>query len=248
MRNSSSLRNREGDSLIKPFHQSEQVVPIREWLTIDGSKPQTVNEYLSVVAVDCPRIEKHLGPAVSNIQTLSAEFEEIWHRDFPEGDTGLIADSAGHCSDLLDSLRLATGWPLQTPSLDKLILTKHRSAGYRGFHTDDFSMVPNRAPELGTAERIIFNLGPETRRVAFLIKSADQQSTAPAVKTSKLSPFAIENSRPPALISTVVLAGRSSLGVLGVRFDAQRTMHLGLASVGSIAAVLTSWVSYKDQP
>jgi len=196
-----------------------------QWVTIPGD----------------PELPTLITNALASPEFLNEDVEEVWHADCPVKDTGLVADSEGAVSRLIDSLRSGLTWPHQTPSLDKIIWSKRSANEVSGFHTDHFPFGSAIRRSRGSATRVIVNLGIQPRVVCFLLPKGEQElplgdDYCPA-QYRNLGGLLVD-----ARLTIATLPPYSGdADVAGVQFDAHNVLHSGLPYKGAVVAVITDW-------
>jgi len=112
--------------------------------------------------------EKCISNIKNNLIRIENDYEEIWHKDYGEIDSGNFIDKIGDTSTILDDLANCIGWSNIYPRFDKIHLRKKNNFHLNEFHTDHYNSDPERTRLLGTMERAIINLGKATRWFAIL--------------------------------------------------------------------------------
>jgi len=199
-----------------------------QWVTIPGD----------------PELPTLITNALASPEFLNEDVEEVWHADCPVKDTGLVADSEGAVSRLIDSLRSGLTWPHQTPSLDKIIWSKRSANEVSGFHTDHFPFGSATCRSRGSATRVIANLGAQPRVVCFLLPNGERRLPI----GDDYCPREYQSLEGLLGGATLLVASLPPLsheiGAAGVRFDAHNVLHSGLPSRGALVAVITEWRDY----
>ena len=188
-----------------------------------------------------PELPKLITNAIGSSEFLNKDVEEVWHADCPVKDTGLVADSEGAVSRLIDTLRAGLTWPHQNPSLDKVIWSKSSANEVSGFHTDHFPFGYATRRSRGSATRVIVNLGIQPRVVCFLLPKGEQELPLGDVycpaQYRNLGGLLVD-----ARLTIATLPPCSGgAGLAGVQFDAHNVLHSGLPYEGAMVAVITDW-------
>lgn len=230
---------------LSPFPDINLTVPVEVTLENHGVESDNTKaiQWISLSAdLQLPSL---ITDARCSFEFLNDDVDEIWHSDCPVADTGLLADEYGAVSRLIDFLRVGLGWRHQTPSLDKVILSKSTTTNASGFHTDHFPFGVTTHRSRGSAMRVIVNLGLEARVVCFLLP-ANEECLALGDEYCSDEYKRLGQSLEGAMLLIAVLPGYSyNAGIAGVRFDAHNVLHCGLPQAGSMAAVLTDWREHR---
>ena len=196
---------------------------------------------LQRIKINCQIDDSLLFNAINEIQNVPDEFEEIWHKDYGEIDSGNLIDLGGNVSRLLDQVRLSSGWDNDNVRFDKILLRKQDNFDLSQFHTDHFNSHPPRIREHGTLERIIFNIGKTPRFFAVL-------NLNPSVVMERIhDPFSFDEYNDflndQDVMDLIIYETPNFNGALlhGLKFNAYSTIHSGFGAKRDIAIVLSKW-------
>ena len=231
---------------IKPLHDDPD---FKILVRIQRITTQNEPERLKKLGISRFSINYHIDRTVlkeiiNQILQLPDEFEELWHRDYGEIDSGNIIDSSGEASGLLDNISKSMEWGNESPRFDKFILRKRDNYRLSEFHTDHYCSQPERTRSKGVMKRAILNLGDTSRWVAVL----DIPSSI--VKNSIKDPYFKNNYKNMLtsikkydifLIETAP-SGYKRKEINGLFFDSFTTVHCGFGKKGEIGAVLSHWI------
>lgn len=231
---------------LSPFSDFNLTVPVevivqRHGVAIDKTK--VIHWVWLAADLEQPSL---IADARLSFESLDDDIDEVWHSDCPVADTGLLADKQGAISRLIDFLRVGLGWTNQVPSLDKIILSRNASTEVSGFHTDHFPFGTKTYRSQGSANRVILNLGFETRVVCFLLPDREEELSLGdeyCLDDYRRLGDTLKGAR---LIITLLPGYSKSTGIAGVKFDAHNVLHSGLPHAGSMVAVLTDWTDNEN--
>lgn len=229
---------------VSPFIDIDLSVSVEVSCVIHGDETADNRSIQWVTIPVDPALPALITGALESPEFLNEDVEEVWHADCPVRDTGLVADSDGAVSRLIDSLRCGLTWQHQIPSLDKVIWSKRSANEVSGFHTDHFPFGAATRRSRGSATRVIVNLGSEPRVVCFLLPNGERRlpigdDYCPREYQS------LEGLLGGATLLVVSLPPLSQdIGAAGVRFDAHNVLHTGLPYRGALVAVITDWRDY----
>lgn len=193
------------------------------------------------IKINCQFDNSLLSNAINEIHNAPDEFEEIWHKDYGEIDSGNLIDVDGDVSRLLDQVRLSSDWDNDSVRFDKILLRKQDSFDLSQFHTDHFNSYPPRIRKHGALERIIFNIGKNPRFFAVLNLNPS------AVMERIHDPFSFEEYNDffndQGVMDLMIYETPSFNGALlhGLKFNAYSTIHSGFGAKSDIAIVLSKW-------
>jgi hypothetical protein len=193
------------------------------------------------IKINCQIDDSLLSNAINEIKNAHDEFEEIWHKDYGEIDSGNLIDLDGDVSRLLDQVRLSSDWDDDSVRFDKILLRKQDSFDLSQFHTDHFNSYPPKIRKHGALERIIFNIGKNPRFFAVL-------NLNPSVVMERIhDPFSFEeynnffNDQGTMDLIIYETPGFNGTVLHGLKFNAYSTIHSGLGAKDDIAIVLSKW-------
>lgn len=232
------------NGLVSPFIASDLSVPVEVSYVSHGDETTDHRSIQWVTIPVDPELPTLIRGALESPEFLNEDVEEVWHADCPVRDTGLVADSDGAVSRLIDSLRSGLTWPHQIPSLDKVIWSKRSANEVSGFHTDHFPFGSATRRSRGSATRVIVNLGSEPRVVCFLLPNGEGRLPI----GDDYCPQEYQSLEGLLDGATLLLASlpplSQEIGAAGVRFDAHNVLHSGLPYQGALVAVITDWRDY----
>ena len=181
---------------------------------------------------------------MEQILNLPDEYEELWHRDYGEIDSGNIIDKTGKASELLDKLAHSLEWVGENPRFDKFIYRKRDNFYLSEFHTDHFSSKPERTRKYGVIKRALLNLGDSPRSIAVLdIPSSIVRKYIkdPYSKKNYINLLTKEKTWNMFLIDTPPTAFDEK-EISGLLFDSFSVVHCGFGKKGQMGALITSWI------
>jgi len=231
---------------IKPLHDDPDFkILVKVQRITAQNEPETLKKLgISRFSINYHIDRTVLTEIINQILQLPNEFEELWHRDYGEIDSGNIIDSSGEASGLLDNISKSLEWENESPRFDKLIFKKRDNFRLSEFHTDHYCSQPERTRTKGTMKRAILNLGDTSRWIAVLdIPSSIVKNNIkdPYFKNNYKNMLTVVNKFDMFLIETVP-SGYKRKEMNGLFFDSFTTVHCGFGSKGEIGAVLSHWV------
>lgn len=231
---------------VSPFVDIDLNVPVEVSCVSHGDKTANNSAIQWVTIPVDPELPNLIASAIDSPEFLNEDVEEVWHADCPVKDTGLVADSEGAVSRLIDSLRSGLDWPHQIPSLDKVLWSKSSANEVSGFHTDHFPFGVATHRSRGSATRVIANLGTQPRVVCFLLPNGESRLPI----GDEYCPCEYQSLEGLLDGATLLLASLPPLsheiGAAGVGFDAHNVLHSGLPYRGALVAVITDWRDYGE--
>ena len=194
--------------------------------------------------INCPIDRESINEIMGQIINMPDEYEELWHRDYGEIDSGNIIDTSGEASKLLDKLAHSLEWGGDYPRFDKFIYRKRDNFYFSEFHTDHFSSKPERTRSYGIIKRALLNLGDSPRCTAVLdIPSSivKKYIKDPYSKKNYINLLTKEKLWSIFLIETPPPFFEEK-GINGLLFDPFSVVHCGFGKKGELGAVLTHWI------
>jgi hypothetical protein len=187
-----------------------------------------------------------LKSAIGEIERLPDEFEEIWHKDYGEIDSGNYVDTVGAISTLLDSLADGIGWSRELPRFDKVHVRKNDDFGLNKFHADHFYSEPARTRLLGRMDRAIINLGESSRWLAVLVLPEELIKKYIADPYCQASYALLMSEIEYGMLGLIETPKRTVDNRLhGVVFNAFDLIHCGYGGKYDVAAIVSHWSEYS---
>ncbi|MDA1342816.1 MAG: hypothetical protein O2966_02850 [Proteobacteria bacterium] len=196
--------------------------------------------------VQVPMLDNGLAriKAIDAVMATGDAFEEVWHADYEDADNGNCWDQQGTVTVVLNRFRLMLGWPVNWPSLDKLIVSKSNHIQLNEFHTDHFGGDGRYNRSKGHADRTIINIGDTPRWLAFIVANNMDvaQHIGDAYEAEAYATLALSLKHP-----TLLLVESEAYGVNGrahgLCFNSFLTLHSSHCIKNQAAIVLTHWRS-----
>ena len=229
---------------IYPLGDIDFKIPVR----IQRINAQKTNESLKSLGIsrfkiNCPIDRRILDEIMEQILNMPDEFEELWHRDYGEIDSGNIIDSTGKASQLLDKIAYNLEWAGEYPRFDKFIYRKRDNYNLSEFHADHYCSKPERTRKYGVMKRALINLGYFPRCIAVLdIPSliVKKNINDPYAKKDYKKLLTRKNKWDMFLIETAPPFFKER-GISGLLFDSFSTVHCGFGKKGDFCAVISKW-------
>jgi len=230
---------------ISPLGDRDFKIPVK----VKRLKAYKRNEILkslgiSIIQINCPIDRETLNEIMGQIRNKPDEYEELWHRDYGEIDSGNIFDTTGEASKLLDKLAQTLEWVGEYPRFDKFIYRKCDNFYFSEFHTDHFSSNPERTRSYGVIKRALLNLGDSPRGIAVLdIPSSivKKYIKDPYSKKNYINLLTKEKKWSMVLVYTPPPSFEEEK-INGLLFDSFSLVHCGFGKKGELGAVLSHWI------
>lgn len=244
-KNNGFLNVANGETItIFPLHGSKLKITVNvNIIYIDQLHENQIEDLTGIqrIKINCQIDNSLLSNATNEIQNAPDEFEEVWHKDYGEIDSGNLIDLDGDVSRLLDQVRLSSDWDNDSVRFDKILLRKQDSFDLSQFHTDHFNSCPPKVRKQGDLERIIFNVGKNSRFFAVLNLNPS------AVMERIHDPFSFDEYNDffndQGVVDLIIYETPSFNGTVlhGLKFNAYSTIHSGFGAKDDIAIVLSKW-------
>jgi hypothetical protein len=238
---------KHGDLLnIRPFYgvESELLTKIE---IVDAYQPIPIHLVNKIRRVSFKNTlsEIRISKIRNHLKQISHDYDEIWHKDYGEIDSGNLIDDIGDTSSMLNELAKCISWTNTYPRFDKIHLRKKNNFNLNEFHTDHYNSDPERTRLLGTMERAIINLGKATRWFAIL-DIPDR-----LVQTTIFDPYHHSNYEKLlsslSVINLILIETHKSTYdecLHGLVFNAFECIHSGYGTKGDFSAILSNWKSF----
>ena len=190
---------------------------------------------------------KRISKIKNHLKRISNDYDEIWHEDYGEIDSGNFIDDIGDTSSMLNDLSGCINWSNTYPRFDKIHLRKKDNHNLNEFHADHYNSDPERTRTLGTMERAIINLGKTTRWFAIL-DIPDR-----LVQTTIYDPYHHSNYEKLlsslSVVKLILIETHKSTYdecLHGLVFNAFECIHSSYGTKGDFSAILSNWKSFKS--
>ena len=181
---------------------------------------------------------------------IISDFQEIWHRNYTEIESGNLIDQGNYISESLDIFSKKLNYNNKNENFDKIMLRSTNDLSLNGFHTDHFNSFSNLNRKYGFIERTIINLREEKRVLAILDlepeilrKSINSKYNVKDYLNLYKSLDNKQNNILLVEIPKIKIVGNHYL-FFGIQFNSYPTLHATFGYKGDFSAVLSNWFKF----
>lgn len=174
---------------------------------------------------------------------IGSEYEEVWHKDYPDKDAGNLIDNEKYISNFLDEIQHNLKWPFDKINYNKVLLKTNDNFNLDEFHLDYYTGSNEIVRHLGEMKRILINLNSENRYLAvFNIPSSSFKLnfTDPYKKIEHIKFYQSIKQQVLELLLIEIPPLTNNI-VYGLEFDSFNTLHCGYGYKNDFGAILSSY-------